>query len=132
MAEMLAADVFVLASHAEPMGVVYMEAMSTEIPTIGTNAGGVPEMIDDGVNGLLVPPNAPEALADALHRLAAQPQLRLALGRAARRKILAEFDSRLWASELYRRLTGQAPPENAAAALPLPAGSAALAARASA
>jgi glycosyltransferase involved in cell wall biosynthesis len=110
MEEMRAADVFVLASHAEPMGVVYMEAMATEIATVGTNAGGVPEIIRDGVNGLLVPPNDPQALADVLRRLDQDPQLRLQLGQAARRTILDEFDSRLWAAELYTRLTGHAPP----------------------
>lgn len=110
LAEMQAADVFVLASHAEPMGVVYMEAMSTEIPTIGTNAGGVPEMITDGVNGVLVPPNDPQSLACALRRLHQQPQLRASLGQAARQTILSEFDSRLWAADLYQRLTGHAPP----------------------
>lgn len=112
MAEMKSADVFVLASHAEPMGVVYMEAMATEIPTIGTNAGGVPEIITDGVNGILVPPNNPQALADALRRLHEQPQLRVILGKAARQTILNEFDSWLWAGDLFRRLMGHAPPES--------------------
>jgi len=110
MAEMRSADVFVLASHQEPMGVVYMEAMATEIPTIGTNAGGVPEIITDNVNGLLVPPNDPPALAAALRRLHEQPELRATLGQAARQTILNEFDSHLWAAELYRRFTGHAPP----------------------
>ena len=108
--EMHQADVFVLASHAEPMGVVYMEAMATEIATVGTDAGGVPELIANEQNGLLVKPNDPAALAAALMRLAADREFRQRLGRAARRRVVEEFDSRIWAAKLYERLTGTKPP----------------------
>lgn len=109
LAEMLGADVFVLASHGEPMGVVYMESMATEAATVGTAAGGVGEIITDGVDGVLVPPRNPEALADGIERLARDPELRARLGRAGREKILREFDSRAWAAELYRRIFGRLP-----------------------
>ena len=103
------ADLFVLASHAEPLGVVYMEAMSMEAATIGTRAGGVGEIITDGVDGLLVPPKNPEALAEAIRKLLEDPGLRSRLGSAARKTIVERFDSRIGAATLYERITGQAP-----------------------
>lgn len=110
--EMAEANCFVLASRYEPMGVVYMEAMAMEVATIGTNAGGVPEIITDGVDGLLVPPVDPPALAKAIHWLIDDPAFRESLGKAGRRKILKKFDSRLWAATLYRRLFGHGPGEH--------------------
>ena len=94
------------------MGVVYMEAMAMEVATIGTNAGGVPEIITDGVDGLLVPPMDPPALARAIRCLIDEPAFRESLGKAGRRKILKQFDSRLWATTLYRRLFGHGPEEH--------------------
>jgi glycosyltransferase involved in cell wall biosynthesis len=108
--EMNEADVFVLASHAEPLGVAYMEAMAAGVPTIGTNAGGVPEIIADGTDGLLVPPKDPAALSSAIRRLIDDEALRRRLASAGRRKIEQQFDSRLGAAVLYKRLTGKAPP----------------------
>jgi colanic acid/amylovoran biosynthesis glycosyltransferase len=103
------ADVFVLASHAEPLGVVYMEAMALAVVTVGTAAGGVGEIITDGVDGVLVPPKDSGSLADALARLAADPGLRERLGRSGRRTIEERFDSRRGAATLYERLLGRAP-----------------------
>jgi glycosyltransferase involved in cell wall biosynthesis len=102
--EMRKADVFVLASNAEPMGVVYMEAMAVEVPTVGTAAGGVGEIITDGIDGLLVPPQNPPALADALRRLIGDVGLRQRLGQAGRKRVVEHFDSRLWADVLWRRI----------------------------
>ena len=109
IAEMRAADVFVLSSDAEPLGVVYMEAMSAGVPTVGTAAGGVAEIITDGVDGVLVPPKSPEALADALEQLARDPQRREQLGKAGRESIIRNFDARIGASTLYERMFGAAP-----------------------
>ena len=67
--QMRDADIFVLASLSEPLGVAYMEAMAMEVATIGTDAGGVGEIITHGENGLLVPPKDPEALAFAIRSL---------------------------------------------------------------
>ena len=64
--KLMSSHVFVLASWSEPLGVAYMEAMSCEVPTIGTNAGGVSELITSGEDGILVPPKDPESLAAAL------------------------------------------------------------------
>jgi glycosyltransferase involved in cell wall biosynthesis len=98
------AEVFVLASHAEPLGVVYMEAMSMEVATIGTAAGGVAEIITDGVDGLLVEPKNVEALTRAMAKLQDQPDLRLRLARAGRQSIINKFDSRIGATTLRERL----------------------------
>lgn len=86
-------DGFVLASQHEPLGVAYMEAMSCGLPTIGTAAGGVAELIDNEENGLLVPPNDAIALANTMHRVMVSPKLRASLSHKARQKIQGEFSS---------------------------------------
>lgn len=113
--ELGGADVFALASHAEPLGVVYMEAMAMGLPTIGTAAGGVGEIITDGVDGLLTPPGDAGALAGAIGRLAADPGLCARLGAAARETVERKLDSRLGAATLYELLFGRAPSGMAAA-----------------
>lgn len=100
------ADGFVLASRHEPLGVAYMEAMATELPVIGTDAGGVRELIDDGTGGLLVPPEDAEALAAAMVRVMRDPDLRRALGRAGRQRIVRDFSSRRSADALAAALAG--------------------------
>jgi glycosyltransferase involved in cell wall biosynthesis len=88
---MAAADVYVLASHQEGMPVTLMEATSMGLPIVATSVGGVPQVVTDGVEGLIVPPGDPERLADALQRVVTDPLLRDRLGRAAREKS-AMFD----------------------------------------
>ncbi len=73
------ADVFVLPSLTEALGVALLEAMAAGLPVIGSDAGGIPEIITDGVNGLLVPPDNPARLADALVRALSSPELASAL-----------------------------------------------------
>ncbi len=63
------ADVFVMPSLLEAFGVVFLEAMACGIPVIGTRVGGIPELIQDGYNGLLVDPDNPDALAQAIVRV---------------------------------------------------------------
>jgi len=70
------ADIFVLASFAEGLPVVLMEAMAMAIPCIGTRITGIPELIDDGINGLLVAASDSDGLADAIARLCDDPALR--------------------------------------------------------
>jgi glycosyltransferase involved in cell wall biosynthesis len=84
LAEVARADVFVLASFAEGLPVALMEAMALGVPCVSTAIAAIPELIQDGRNGLLVPPANPVALAAALRRLATDPQLRAELGRNAR------------------------------------------------
>jgi glycosyltransferase involved in cell wall biosynthesis len=103
---MAAADVVVLPSHQDGLPVVVMEATSIGTPIVATAQGGLPQAIEDGVNGLLVPPRDPEALADALGRLAADPHLLAELGQGALER-RAAFDvarSTAEIEDLYRSL----------------------------
>jgi len=79
---MSAYDVFVLASWWEPFGLVVVEAMALGVPVIGTRAGGAPEVVVEGQTGLLVPPKNPQALAEAIVRLAADSDLRRTMAAA--------------------------------------------------
>ncbi|HXK20171.1 MAG TPA: glycosyltransferase family 4 protein, partial [Polyangiaceae bacterium] len=79
-----AADIVCLPSIDEPFGLVAVEAQASGRAFIGTASGAVPEVVNDGVDGLLVEPNSPERLAAALLRLAADPSLRAALGASGR------------------------------------------------
>lgn len=108
--ELLSSDAFALASHAEPLGVAYMEAMAAGVPTIGTNAGGVTEIITDGHDGLLIEPKNPTALARAIASVMDDGQLARQLSERGRATVVERFDSRIGASTLYTRITGQAPP----------------------
>ncbi|MGD2183562.1 glycosyltransferase family 4 protein [Lusitaniella coriacea] len=103
------ADIFVLASHREPLGVVSMEAMAMEVAAIATDAGGVPEIITDGTDGLLVPPNNVPALTEAIGRLIENHEFRRKLAAKGRQTILERFDSRIGAATLYQKLFGDLP-----------------------
>ena len=82
------ADIFALASFAEGVPVALMEAMAMEIPCVSTRIAGIPELIRDGLDGLLVPASSDEALASALERLILDSPLRRSLGTAGRKRVL--------------------------------------------
>lgn len=86
-----ATDVFVMPSYNEPLGIVMLEAFAARVPVIAAATGGPLEVIDPGVDGMLVPPGDPTALADACNRLLADPALRARLAGAARAKVESEF-----------------------------------------
>jgi glycosyltransferase involved in cell wall biosynthesis len=86
-----AADCFAMASFAEGIPVVLMEAMSMEIPVVATGINGIPELIQDGVDGLLVPPSDVAGMAAAIARLIDDAPLRERLGKAGRIKVEAEY-----------------------------------------
>jgi glycosyltransferase involved in cell wall biosynthesis len=83
---MAACDIFVLASYYEGLPVALMEAFALSLPVVATTVGGVPEMVTSGVEGLLVPPRDPVALAGALATLARDANRREEMGRAAQRR----------------------------------------------
>lgn len=95
-----AAHVFVLASWHEPLGVAYMEAMSMGVPVIGTDAGGVKELIQDGSNGYLVPPKNPGALARTIRTMASDNDALMRLSQAGRDHVVAHFRAELGAETL--------------------------------
>lgn len=102
--KLLQAHVFVLASWHEPLGVAYMEAMACAVPTIGTDAGGVAELIEDGVNGVLVEPQNPSVLADAICAIVNNPEQAMRLGQAGRTRVVKGFRSTLGAEVLMREI----------------------------
>ncbi|MDQ6886952.1 MAG: glycosyltransferase family 4 protein [Gemmatimonadota bacterium] len=79
-----------------------IEAMAMGLPVVSTTSGAIPEIVDHGINGLLVPTNDEQALAEALRGLLHDPVRRRALGQAARRKIEQRFDI---AHNVQRRVT---------------------------
>ena len=102
------ADIYVMASFAEGIPVVLMEAMAMGIPCVATYVAGIPELIEHGSTGLLVPASDAAALADALGRLIRDPQLVGRLGTAGRLKVLEDFElernTRALAGVFSRRL----------------------------
>jgi colanic acid/amylovoran biosynthesis glycosyltransferase len=87
------AQVFALASHAEPLGVAIMEAMAMAVPVVVGDGGGVRELIDDGVTGVLVKPENPEAIAAAITRVLDDSRLAQTLGLEGQRRVRAKFGS---------------------------------------
>ncbi|WP_250279843.1 glycogen synthase [Frankia sp. Cppng1_Ct_nod] len=85
------ATVFVCPSVYEPLGIVNLEAMACATSVVASRVGGIPEVVDDGVTGLLVPPDNPAALAAAVNELLADPTRAAAMGRAGRDRAVAEF-----------------------------------------
>jgi glycosyltransferase involved in cell wall biosynthesis len=96
------ADLFVLSSRHEGLPIALLEAMALGVPPIATAVGGIPEVVTDGVDGVLVEPGDPRALAEAIRGLAADPARRRELGLAAGRRA-ADFDITRAQQELERR-----------------------------
>ena len=86
------ADLFVLASFAEGVPVVLMEAMAKEIPVISTRITGIPELIEHGQDGLLATPGDAKDLASQMLTLLNHPELRLQFGKAGRKKVQANYN----------------------------------------
>ena len=86
-----ALDVCVLASRKESFGLVLLEAMAMGVPLIATAAGGVPEIVKNGENGLLIPPEEPDALARALKRLIGDPNLCNKLSKGGQNAVAGKF-----------------------------------------
>jgi glycosyltransferase involved in cell wall biosynthesis len=101
------ADLLVLPSFYEELGTVLVEAMQAGVPAVASRTGGIPEVVEDGVTGLLVPPRDAGALARALDTVLADPQLAAAMSANARRRA-ADYDIVRVAEQihaLYERVT---------------------------
>ena len=83
--------VFVLPSRSESFGIAALEALGCGAPVVASRVGGIPEFIEDGHHGLLVPPDDPEALAAGICRLLDDPGLARRLGEAGAERVVAEF-----------------------------------------
>ncbi|MCD4780914.1 MAG: glycosyltransferase family 4 protein [Candidatus Omnitrophica bacterium] len=102
-----AMDIFVLASRNEGMGRVLLEAMACQKPIVASRTGGIPELIDDNKNGILVTPQQPEELYSALSQLLRQPDLRRQLGRTGFQRVNEKFSIEKMVSDidgLYKKL----------------------------
>ena len=84
-------DVFVMSSVTEGLGTSLLDAMACSRPIIATNAGGIPEVVDDGVSGLLVPPRDHHAMADAIVALVSNEPRRKAMGEAGFARVNEKF-----------------------------------------
>lgn len=104
------ADVFCLPSFAEGVPVVLMEAMAMGLPVVATRISGIPELVDDGATGLLVPPARADELASALAELASDPGRREAMGAAARDAVVERYDLEANAPELAGLFSGRSRP----------------------
>ena len=90
-AVLAALDVFVMPSRYEALGTSAIEAMMAGLPVVGAGVGGLREVIDDGVTGLLVAPGEPDALAQAIGRLLADQALRHRMGAAGKQRAHEQF-----------------------------------------
>jgi len=99
-----AADVVVQPSRDEPFGLVLAEAGAAGRPAVATNVDGIPEVVVDQKTGILVEPESPHALAEAITDLLSSPERRQHLGEAARQHVLDNFTPRAWWSQLKNLL----------------------------
>ncbi|MCB9006625.1 MAG: glycosyltransferase [Ardenticatenaceae bacterium] len=103
-------DLFVAPSLYESFGLIYLEAMNYGKPVIGCRAGGIPEVVDDGVTGLLAEPEAPADLAEAILKMLQNPSLLREMGLAGRQRLLEKFTHVQMAqqfAEVYRQVIAQ-------------------------
>jgi len=98
------ADIFVLPSLKEGISVAVMEAMAMETPVVVTQVGGMAELIDSGVDGMLIPPENPEKMADTIEKLLKDKELTLSLIQKSRLKIADKFHHRRSAQILVESL----------------------------
>ncbi|MBC8134426.1 MAG: glycosyltransferase family 4 protein [Fibrella sp.] len=104
---LFAADIFALSSREEGLSLAVLEAMAAGLPVVATNVGGLPEAIQNGVTGILTPPRAPDAFANALQTLLSAPEKRRNMGNEGKARVAERFtDSAMIAATfaLYERI----------------------------
>jgi glycosyltransferase involved in cell wall biosynthesis len=107
-------DVFALPSAGEGFGLVFLEAMAFEKPVLGADSGGIPDLIEDGVNGLLIPPRDQRRLIEALGSLLRDPALRARLGRQGAEIVRSKYSFAVFARELEAIMDAETPPRSEA------------------
>jgi glycosyltransferase involved in cell wall biosynthesis len=103
-------DVFCLPSEMEGMPMTVLEAMAAGLPVVTSNVGGLPELVEEGKTGLMVPPRSPEPLEAALLALAEDASRAKAMGGAGRERLLNAFSLDQTIAEyeeVYRKATGR-------------------------
>jgi glycosyltransferase involved in cell wall biosynthesis len=105
-------DIFVLPTYAEAMPMSVIEAMAAGLPVISTRVGGIPELIDDGVDGLLFAPGDVNALAEKISFLLNNKDARKRIGKKAKQKAREQMDFRLYVNKLRTCLFAACAPEN--------------------
>ncbi len=101
------ADVFALPSSGEGFGLVFLEAMAFAKPVLGAAAGGITDLIEDGANGLLVPPRDVSKLAEALDRLLRDDSLRTEMGRRGFVRVQTQYRFEVFRDALENILVGE-------------------------
>jgi glycosyltransferase involved in cell wall biosynthesis len=96
------ASILVLPSFFEAFGIVLLEAMSCETPVVSTYAGGIPEIVINGENGILVPVNNPSKLAEAIDYLLENKDVRMKFGKAGRKRVVENFSVEVLAKNLCK------------------------------
>jgi glycosyltransferase involved in cell wall biosynthesis len=99
---MAAADIVAVPSYDEPFGLVALEAMATGRPVVGSNTGGIPEIMYDEISGLLVPPGDPTALANGIERYLAEPALVARVIQNAREQVVTRFSRERMVEDVAR------------------------------
>jgi glycosyltransferase involved in cell wall biosynthesis len=103
-------DVVVLPSYREGLPKVLLEAASCGRAIVATDVPGCREIVEHGINGLLVPPKDVNALVEAMIKLAKDPELRIQMGQNGRKKVLREFDEKIVIQEtieVYKKVGPQ-------------------------
>jgi glycosyltransferase involved in cell wall biosynthesis len=102
-------DVLVHPAEMEGLGVSLLQAAASGVPVVATRVGGIPEIVRDGVNGLLIPPRNPEAISEAVIKLLGDPERARAMGAEGRRIVREEFSIEAMVEgnlKVYEKLLG--------------------------
>ncbi len=111
------ADLFVYPSHSEGMPLAVMEAMASGLPVVASGVGGLPDLVQEGVNGLLVEPGRPDQLAAAVTRLALDNELRQAMQVSSYRIAAQSFDIESYVTQLLEIYRATYPPRQSGTAI---------------